>query len=73
MGGEEGKREKWRRGGPMTLRHGPQCLNPALDSRSFILLIPRVQLPNKVLAYYLMSVGPGADPGVQAVSPQVTF
>ena len=29
--------------------------------------------PNKkVLPYSLPSVGPGADPGVQAVSPQVT-
>jgi len=26
----------------------------------------------KVLPYSLPSVGPGADPGVQAVSPQVT-
>ena len=27
----------------------------------------------KVLPYSLLSIGPGADPGVQAVSPQVTF
>jgi len=27
----------------------------------------------KVLLYSLPSVGPGANPGVQAVSPQVTF
>jgi len=27
----------------------------------------------KVLPYSLPSVGPGADPGVQTVSPQVTF
>ena len=26
----------------------------------------------KVFPYWLLSVGPGADPGVQAVSPQVT-
>jgi len=26
----------------------------------------------KVFPYSLLSVGPGADPGVQAVSPQVT-
>jgi len=26
----------------------------------------------KVLPYSLSSVGPGADPGVQAVSPQIT-
>jgi len=28
---------------------------------------------SKVLPYSLPSVGPGADPGVQAVSPHVTF
>jgi len=28
---------------------------------------------SKVLSYSLPSVGPGADPGVQAVSPQVTL
>ena len=27
---------------------------------------------NKVFPYSLPSVGPGTDPGVQAVSPQVT-
>jgi len=27
----------------------------------------------KVKGYSLLSVGPGADPGVQAVSPQVTI
>jgi len=26
----------------------------------------------KVFPYSLLSIGPGADPGVQAVSPQVT-
>jgi len=31
------------------------------------------QLKGKVLPYSLPSVGPGADRGVQAVSPQVTF
>ena len=31
------------------------------------------QLKGKVLPYSLLSVGPGADPGVQAVSPQVTW
>jgi len=30
------------------------------------------QLKGKVFPYSLPSVGPGADPGVQAVSPQVT-
>ena len=27
----------------------------------------------KVLPYSIPSVGPGADPGVQTISPQVTF
>ena len=32
----------------------------------------RVKGKGKVFPYSLPSVGPGADPGVQAVSPQVT-
>jgi len=32
-----------------------------------------IKVKGKVLPYSLPSVGPGADPGVQAVSPQVTF
>ena len=32
----------------------------------------RDKLKGKVFPYSLPSVGPGADPGVQAVSPQVT-
>jgi len=35
--------------------------------------IAEVKLKGKVLPYPLPSVGPGADPGVQAVSPQVTW
>jgi len=31
-----------------------------------------VKVKGKVFPYSLPSVGPGADPGVQAVSPQVT-
>jgi len=31
-----------------------------------------LRLKGKVFPYSLPSVGPGADPGVQAVSPQVT-
>jgi len=35
----------------------------------------KLQVPNgkkgKVFSYSLPSIGPGADPGVQAVSPQV--
>ena len=32
----------------------------------------RDSVKGKVFPYSLPSVGPGADPGVQAVSPQVT-
>ena len=37
-------------------------------------MLPRVKndKKGKVFPYSLPSVGPGADPGVQAVSPQVT-
>ena len=34
--------------------------------------IERGKVKGKVFPYSLPSVGPGADPGVQAVSPQVT-
>jgi len=34
--------------------------------------LTRVKVKGKVFPYSLPSVGPGADPGVQAVSPQVT-
>ena len=33
---------------------------------------PTYSTKDKVFPYSLPSVGPGADPGVQAVSPQVT-
>jgi len=36
-------------------------------------LLHVISLIKKVLPYSLPSVGPGADPGVQAVSPQVTL
>jgi len=39
-----------------------QCIAPTLGSKG----------KGKVFPYSLPSVGPGADPGVQAVSPQVT-
>ena len=40
----------------------------------FTFLVPThlVKGKGKVFPYSLPSVGPGADPGVQAVSPQVT-
>jgi len=37
------------------------------------LIIPELSVKSKVLPYSLTIVGHGADPGVQAVSPQVTF
>jgi len=36
-------------------------------------LCPPFLVKRQVLPYSLLSVGPGADPGVQVVSPQVTF
>ena len=42
-----------------------------LKKSSRFLLRPR-EVKGKVFPYSLPSVGPGADPGVQAVSPQVT-
>ena len=55
----------------------------SLDRLSKILILPPRRLAGvdllqtifkkrKVFPYSLPSVGPGADPGVQAVSPQVT-
>ena len=37
-----------------------------------LLHLPNNKSKGKVFPYSLPSVGPGADPGVQAVSPQVT-
>jgi len=37
-----------------------------------MMMMKRVKGKGKVFPYSLPSVGPGADPGVQAVSPQVT-
>jgi len=42
------------------------CVSVGHDSR------PIDGKKGKVFPYSLPSVGPGADPGVQAVSPQVT-
>jgi len=41
-----------------------------VQCRNFLLLYNEIK--GKVLPYSLLSVGPGANPGVQAVSPQVT-
>jgi len=35
-------------------------------------IFPKLKGKGKVFPYSLPSVGPGADPGVQAVSPHVT-
>jgi len=37
-----------------------------------VYLLLHSKVKSKVFPYSLPSVGPGADPGVQAVSPQVT-
>jgi len=37
-----------------------------------IMTVVGLKVKGKVFPYSLPSVGPGADPGVQAVSPQVT-
>jgi len=55
----------------------PIIVNHAVSVyRTFIILIGlyvlKVKGKGKVFPYSLPSVGPGADPGVQAVSPQVT-
>ena len=39
---------------------------------ALLVYLPHVIVKGKVFPYSLPSVGPGADPGVQAVSPQVT-
>ena len=38
-----------------------------------ILTVKTVKVKGKGFPYSIPSVGPGADPGVQAVSPQVTI
>ena len=55
--------------------HYCYCLTHA--TRACVLVINDNQsgisvVKGKVFPYSLLSVGPGADPGVQAVSPQVT-
>ena len=49
-------------------------LSKRLDESSWFLAceLPSTRPKGKVFPYSLPSVGPGADPGVQAVSPQVT-
>ena len=50
-------------------------VNIPVVGRAFSVVGPKIwnRLLGKVLPYSLPSVGPGADPDVQAVSPQVTF
>ena len=50
------------------------CVNGSIGlllHRLFRQVVPMCK-KGKVFPYSLPSVGPGADPGVQAVSPQVT-
>ena len=54
-----GDRDKWRK-----YVHG--VANPRIEHGY------RTEVKVKFFPYSLPSVGPGADPGVQAVSPQVT-
>jgi len=59
------------RAGPQSyaLTTGP--LRPAMCNATCINLA-NIKVKSKVFLYSLPSVGPGADPGLQAVSPQVT-
>jgi len=51
-------------------RDGPRWLREHDDDDQSVSLFASKK--GKVFPYSLPSVGPGADPGVQAVSPQVT-
>jgi len=53
------------------LRHSARQ-SPASTETRFDVTISVNNKKGKVFPYSLPSVGPGADPGVQAVSPQVT-
>jgi len=44
-----------------------------LYTTSIAVSVVEVEIKGKLLPYSLPSVGPGADPGVQAICPQVTF
>ena len=60
--------------------HGPResdcqtahCISIGLFVVARLARVLNVKGKGKVFPYSLPSVGPGADPGVQAVSPQVT-
>jgi len=54
----------------MQRRDGPRWLREHDDDDQSVSLFASKK--GKVFSYSLPSVGPGADPGVQAVSPQVT-
>ena len=49
-----------------------KLLNSASEEVILELVRTKCKVKGKVFPYSLPSVGPGADPGVQAVSPQVT-
>jgi len=51
---------------------GVRCRLFAYVVVTVVVVVVVVVIKGKVFPYSLPSVGPGADPGVQAVSPQVT-
>jgi len=53
---------------PLTI----SCFSKIQIGFTFLVLAHMGKGKSKVFPYSLPSVGPGADPGVQAVSPQVT-
>ena len=57
------------------LRYTHKATIPAIKPKATAIGITTrwpLKVKGKVFPYSLPSVGPGADPGVQAVSPQVT-
>ena len=59
--------------GPKQLRAPKLLLNQGPSEPCYAIGWPQSKkVKGKVFPYSLPSVGPGADPGVQAVSPQVT-
>jgi len=55
------------------LRGVPESFGECYTNRIQFLTTNSVKVKGKGFPYSLPSVGPGADPGVQAVSPQVTI
>ena len=57
---------------PMLLRNGQSCGHLVFLSATLRIVRASVTVKVKAFTYSIPIVGPGADPGVQAVSPQVT-